>query len=298
MKITKITLFIVTGLVFHTCVTNDDVADAYGNFEAREIIVSAEASGMIMDLDIEEGQLIEKMQEVGWIDTSALHLQKQMLSAQKEAVRLKNRNVMAEMDVLEEQKKSLLKEKERFDKLLEDGAATEKQMDDLIGNLAVLDKRQNVIQTQMQNIQAELKVVDARIDQVNEKIKKSVLVNPSAGTILEKYVEVSEMAVIGKPLYKIADMSTMILRIYISGSQLVNVNIGQKVRVYIDENEKEMQEMEGIVSWISSQAEFTPKIIQTKEERINLVYAVKVLVKNNGSLKIGMPAEVRFGSNN
>ena len=294
MKIIKTTLVVITGLALPACISNNDKADAYGNFEAKEIIISAEANGRIMELDLVEGQSLEEQEKMGWIDTSALHLQKQMLYAQKQAVRLKTRNIRAEMDVLEEQKRSLLKEKERFDRLLEDGAATEKQMDDLLNNLSVLDKRINAVQTQLQNIEAEIKVIDAQVAQVNERIGKAVLINPAPGVVLEKYVEESEMAITGKPMYKIADISTMILRVYISGSQLSNISVGDKIHVFIDENEKDMKQMEGTVSWISSQAEFTPKIIQTREERVNLVYAVKILVKNDGSLKIGMPAEVRF----
>lgn len=294
MRLINIYLIIIAGLGIQSCVNTNERADAYGNFEAKEIIVSAEANGQVMQMNLVEGQVVEEGEIIGWIDTTSLNLQKQMLYARKNAIHSKTKNIIAEIEVLKEQKKSVLQEKARVDRLLIDGAATEKQMDDLVNNLAVLDKRMEAIQTQLHNVRAELKVIDAQIAQVNESISSSILTNPLSGTILVKYVEQSEMAVIGKPLYKLADLSTMILRVYISGSQLSGVDIGQKVFVNIDASENELKELEGVVSWISSEAEFTPKIIQTKEERVNLVYAVKILVENDGSLKIGMPGEIRF----
>ena len=284
----------IAGLFNHSCDSLNDVADAYGNFEVQEILVAAEANGVITTLELEEGQELEKDQQVGYIDTSGLTLQNDVLRARQNAVRSRSYNVIAETMVLEEQKRALLTEKTRIENLLKDGAATTKQLDDINSNLRVFEKRIAAIKTQTSNINAELIVVNKQIDQVTDQIKRARIKAPIDGTVLEKYAEQSEMVNIGKPIFKIANLESLILRVFISGSQLTSIELGQRVFVYVDQNAGEMLELEGTVSWISSQAEFTPKIIQTKEERVKLVYAVKILVKNDGSLKIGMPGEVRF----
>jgi len=286
----------IAGLFNHSCDRLNDVADAYGNFEVKEIRVAAEANGVINSLELEEGQNLEKDQQIGYIDTSGLTLQNDVLRARQNAVRSRSDNVIAETMVLEEQKKALLTEKIRIENLLKDGAATSKQLDDVQNNLRVLEKQIAAIKTQTSNIKAELVVINKQISQVTDQVRRSRIRAPISGTVLEKYAEQSEMVNIGKPIFKIANLETLILRVFISGSQLTSIELGQKVFVYVDQNAGEMLELEGTVSWISSQAEFTPKIIQTKEERVNLVYAVKILVKNDGSLKIGMPGEVRFQS--
>jgi len=281
-------------LLFASCGKNDKRSDAYGNFEAVETIVSAEATGKLVDFNIEEGQLLEKDVAVGNIDADQLSLKKQQLEAQKNTIRTKFNSVFSQINVYREQKRVSQVEKNRIEKLLKDEAATTKQLDDINGNINVLDKQIASVESQNSTTMQELKNLDVQIQQIQDQINKSAVINPVKGTVLMKLAEQSEIVNYGKPLYKIADISTMELRVYVSGEQLPNVKIGQLVRVLIDSGKNGYRELEGTVSWISPKAEFTPKIIQTKEERVNLVYAVKVKVLNDGSLKIGMPGEVIF----
>jgi len=289
---TKISVFL--SLLLFACSGNDNGPDAYGNFEAREIIVSAESQGKLLQFNVEEGEKLKKNQQVGWIDTSTLHIQKEQLKAQKQAVASKLANIKAQIEVQQEQKQNLLTEKNRVEKLYNDQAATKQKLDDINGKYEVLLKQIKATKTQINAVHKEMEVMERQIDLVDEQIKKSKIINPLNGTVLEKYVEESEIAAIGKALYKIARLDEIDLRVYISGAQLPSVKIGQKVTVLVDKDKKTNQEFEGKVIWISDQAEFTPKIIQTKEERVNMVYAVKVRVQNDGTMKIGMPGEVKF----
>jgi len=289
---TKISVFL--SLLLFACSGNDNGPDAYGNFEAREIIVSAESQGKLLQFNVEEGEKLKKNQQVGWIDTSTLHIQKEQLKAQKQAVASKLANIKAQIEVQQEQKQNLLTEKNRVEKLYNDQAATKQKLDDINGKYEVLLKQIKATKTQINAVHKEMEVMERQIDLVDEQIKKSKIINPVNGTVLEKYVEESEIAAIGKALYKIARLDEIDLRVYISGAQLPSVKIGQKVTVLVDKDAKTNQEFEGKVIWISDQAEFTPKIIQTKEERVNMVYAVKVRVQNDGTMKIGMPGEVKF----
>ena len=281
-------------LLLAACNGNDNGSDAYGNFEAREIIVSAESQGKLLQFSVEQGGQLKKNQQVGWIDTSTLHIQKEQLKAQKQAVASKLANIKAQIDVQQEQKQNLLTEKNRIKKLYNDQAATKQKLDDISGKYEVLLKQIEATNTQINAVHKEMEVMERRIDLVNEQIRKAKIINPVNGTVLEKYVEESEIAAMGKALYKIARLDEIDLRVYISGAQLPSVKIGQKVTVLVDQDAKTNQEFEGKVIWISDQAEFTPKIIQTKEERVNMVYAVKVRVQNDGTMKIGMPGEVKF----
>jgi len=287
-------LLLVIPIFFIACSGNNKGSDAYGNFEAKEIIVSAEAQGKIIQLNIEEGTLLKQGQLVGFIDTTMLNLQKEQLKAQKQVISTKLTNVNAQIAVQEEQKQTLLNEKNRIEKLFADKAATQQQFDDITGKYDVLVKQINATKTQINSIYGEMDVVDKQSDLLNEQIKKAKISNPIDGTVLEKYIEAGEIATMGKALYKIARLDEIDLRVYVSGAQLPSVKIGQQVKVYVDKDKSTNQEYVGVISWISDQAEFTPKIIQTKEERVNMVYAVKVRVKNDGILKIGMPGEVRF----
>jgi HlyD family secretion protein len=214
--------------------------------------------------------------------------------AQRKMSATKYQNVSSQIKVQKEQKQTLLVEKKRIENLLKDNAVAPKQMDDINGKIEVIDSQIESIRTQNNTIGNELDMLDKQIAQVSDQINRCKIVNPIDGTVLEKYIEAQEIVTPGKILYKVADISKMILRAYVSGAQLSQIKTGQKVKVLIDKNKKEFQEMEGTITWISAQAEFTPKIIQTKEERVNMVYAIKVEVKNDGSLKIGMPGEVRF----
>lgn len=291
----KTKLFVViAATLLSACSGNNNDSDAWGNFESKEIMVSAEAQGKIMQLTIEEGDVLEKDQLVGVIDTTMQYLQKQQLIAQKQAVSTKIANVNAQIAVQEEQKQNLVNEKNRIEKLFSEKAATKQQYDDITSKFEVVNKQIAATKTQIDAVYKELNVIDKQIDVLNEQIRKAGIINPIHGTVLEKYIEAGEMATMGKAIYKISKLDEIDLRVYVSGAQLPMVKIGQVVTVFIDKNEKENQQYEGVVSWISNQAEFTPKIIQTKEERVNLVYAVKVRVKNDGHIKIGMPGEVKF----
>jgi len=290
---TKIYLLIIPVLLF-ACNGNENKSDAYGNFEAKEIIISAETQGKIIEFKAEEGQKLEKDQIVATLDTIALSIQKEQLLAQKQAVASKISNINAQIAVQEEQKSILSTEKNRIEKLFKDNAATQQQFDDITGKYDILEKQIAVTKTQIASISKEIKVIDSQVKLIEEQKSRAIIKNPIDGVLLEKYLEENEIAVPGKALYKIAGMEEIELRVYISGSQLPNIQSGQKVKVYIDKDDETNQEYEGVVFWISDQAEFTPKIIQTKEERVNMVYAVKIRVKNDGKIKIGMPGEVMF----
>lgn len=271
--------------------SNGEKADGYGNFEATEIIVSSEANGKLEFLNLEEGQIIEKGAVIALVDTLQLYLNKQQLLASKETVASKSGGVWSQVSVLNEQLQTAKLEQQRIQKMFADKAATQRQLDVANSQADVLKKQIQSVETQNAPIVNEVKTIEAKVAQINDQIVKSKIANPITGTVLTKFAEPGEIVSFGKPLYKIANMEEMTLRVYVSETQLANIKIGQQVTVKIDSGE-EMKDYVGSISWISASAEFTPKIIQTKEERVNLVYAVKVIVKNDGSLKIGMPAEM------
>ncbi len=295
MKIKTINLFVLLPLLaLISCKGNEKTSDAYGNFEATEITISAQATGEIMQFGMEEGNQLTAGQVIGWIDTTDLSLKKAQMTAQKEAITSKIASMDAQIAVYQQQKTNILRDKARVEKMFGDGAATQKQVDDIAGQIDVIDKQIKSVKAQESSVYSEAATVQKQIAQVEESIRKSTIVNPSEGVVLSKYVNAHEIAAIGKPLYKLANLREMKLKVYVSGSQIARVKIGQEVEVLVDEDSKTNRKMSGIVSWVSESAEFTPKIIQTKEERVNMVYAVKVLVKNDGTLKIGMPGEVNF----
>jgi len=281
-------------LLLISCKQSDNDADAYGNFEAEEIMVSAQSQGIILSLEPEEGDYIAKDKLAGMIDSTNLWLKKLQLEAQMKVIRAKIMNIDNQIKVQDEQRINLNREVERTRQLLKDNAATEQQYDDLYGKLKVFDLQTETIHSQKSIILSESTVLDAQIAEARELLRKCRIVNPVEGTVLEKYCEAGELATPGKSLYKVADISNIILRVYISESQLSTVLLNDTVSVYVDIPGGETDELTGRVGWVSSEAEFTPKIIQTREERVNMVYAVKILVKNDGRLKIGMPGEVRF----
>lgn len=287
-------LILILPVLFSACTGNENNADAYGNFEAKEVIVSAEAQGKIIEFTVEEGQSLTKGQNLGFIDTVQKSIQREQLWAQRQAIASKKLNVNAQINVQEQQKSLLEIEKNRVDQLYKDNAATQQQFDDISGKYDVLEKQIIATKTQISSIAREMEVVDKQMKLVSEQISRAKIINPINGTVLEKYLEENEIAIPGKALYKIARLDIIELRVYASGAQLPELKIGQKVKVYIDKDQESNQEYEGEVFWISDQAEFTPKIIQTKEERVNMVYAVKIRVKNDGKIKIGMPGEVMF----
>jgi len=291
MKLTKIIIsLLLFGNLFVTC-KNNEKADGYGNFEATEITVSAENSGKLIQFKVEEGQILKKGDFVGFIDTIPLSLKRDQLLASKAIVYSKSGSVLSQKNVLNAQLKSAIINKTRIENLIRENAGTQKQLDDINGEINVIQKQIKSVESQNSPVIDELESLDVQLKQVEDLLQKSNIINPVNGTVLTKYAEVNELTSFGRPLYKIADLSTMELRVYVSETQLSNIKIGQEVTVKIDAGDA-MKNFKGIITWVSSEAEFTPKIIQTKEERINLVYAVKIDVKNDGSLKIGMPAEM------
>ncbi|MHB1178934.1 MAG: HlyD family secretion protein [Daejeonella sp.] len=293
-----------------SCSKNSDRADASGTFEAQEVVVSSEIAGKIISLDVEEGQAFAKGKVVGVIDAENLVLQKEQVESSIKALQQKTADVGPQVELLRDQLRvqqsqlaNLQRERKRIANLLKEDAATGKQLDDINAQIDVLQKQmgvtrqqitvqQSAISTQNRSILSEGKPMQKRAEQINDQIKRANLTNPISGTVITKYAEAGEITSPGKALYKIADMGTITLRAYISGSQLSVIKLGQSVKVRVDKGEDEYKEFPGTITWISDKAEFTPKTIQTKDERANLVYAIKVEVKNDGYLKIGMYGEV------
>jgi HlyD family secretion protein len=291
-------LLAVTVLVAVACDQNGSDFDATGNFEADEIIISAEASGKIVQLAVEEGTELKEKAVVGLIDTTQLYLRKKQLEYSIRAIEAKQPNAMVQLASITEQIETTQREKKRIENLLKDDAATQKQLDDINAQLDLLKRQYTASQSTLtitkQSLQSETLPMQAQLEQVEDQIVKSQILNPINGTVLTLYTKQNEVVNPGKALYKIADLSTIILRAYISGSQLSQIKLGQQVEVYVDSPNGEYKKYSGVIFWVSDKAEFTPKTIQTKEERANLVYAIKIDVKNDGYLKLGMYGEVKF----
>ncbi len=286
--------------------------DASGSFEAEEVIVSAEMQGRIQTLNINEGDNIPRDKVVGTIDAENIELQKEQVQASIEALGQKIADVNPQVKMLtdqlavqQSQLNNLQHERTRIENLLKQDAATGKQLDDINAQIDVARRQMNVTQqqvnvqrsniaTQNRGILSEGKPLQKRVEQLNDQIQRANITNPANGTVLTKYAQAGEITSAGKALYKIADLSELTLRAYISGGQLSQVKLGQQVKVLVDDGDDKYKEYPGIITWISDKAEFTPKTIQTKEERANLVYATKIKVKNDGFLKIGMYGEVQF----
>jgi len=295
MNLAKLAGFgvIVLGIT-SSCGSNENESDAYGNFEAVEYIISAENSGKIEYLDLEEGDVFNEAKQVGVIDTIQLFLQREQLYSQKKSIASGIQNILSRIAIYEQQKSILEKDKIRIDKMYQDGAATQKDVDDIHGNILVVQKQIQSVKTENAKIFAELENIDRKIDALTDLIQKGKIIVPKPATVLAKYREAYEMVNTGTPLFKLADLRNLDLKVYVSGDQLPQIKLGQKLDVIIDKNKEGNQVLQGKITWISSQSEFTPKIIQTKKERVKLVYAVKVKVENDGRLKIGMPGEIRF----
>jgi HlyD family secretion protein len=292
MKIRTLITFGVIILV--GCRNNSDQADAYGTFEATEVIVSAETSGRILKYDATEGNEVEKGTEITLIDTTLFNLQKDEIDAGMKSVRTRISSINAQNDIIVQQIENLNVNITRIRNMLKDDAATQKQFDDLTGQVTVLEKQIAANNTQKASVAAELSVFESKKATLNEQIHRCSVKSPLRGTIIEKYAEAGEMAVAGKPLAKIADLSVIKLKVYVSGAQLSDIRTGQEVTVRIDKGKKDYSTFTGKISYISGKAEFTPKIIQTKEERVTFVYAVTIDVINDGSMKSGMPGEAIF----
>jgi HlyD family secretion protein len=284
--------------LFAACSNGNSDNDATGNFEADEIIVSAEATGRVIKLDIEEGQVLQAGQNVGFIDTTQLWLKKRQLQYSIDAVLARRPDAASQLSTINEQLTTTNREKQRVENLLKADAATKKQLDDLNAQIDLLKKQYDALKSSLninnRSLQSETLPLKAQLDQIQDQIKKSVIINPQAGTVLSQYTMQDEVVTAGKALYKIADLKTITLRAYISGTQLPQIKIGQEISVRVDAGEKQYKTYPGKITWVADKAEFTPKTIQTKEERANLVYAIKVSVKNDGYLKLGMYGEVKF----
>ena len=300
------------GILLAACTNKNGDFDAQGVFETEEVMVSAEIPGKLLSFSVQEGDSLQQNQPVALLDSMGLVLQKAQLQASVKTLNEKTFDVNPQVelykkqyDVQSVQLKNLQFEKNRIQELLKDDAATRKQLDDLVFQIESLEKQMSVTQqlikvqqnntsTQNRSILSEAEPLQKRIDGVEDQLRKSTVVNPISGVVLNTYAEAGEVVGAGKPLYKIADISTMILRVYVSGDQLPSLKIGQSVKVQIDQNKDSYKEYVGKIIAIAAKAEFTPKTIQTKDERANLVYAVKVQVKNDGNIKIGMYGEVKF----
>jgi len=294
------------------CNRNGNKFDASGTFEADEVIVSAGATGKILSLDIDEGSTIAKDSIVGLVDPTDLSLQKEQVQASIASLNEKTSDATPQIKMLQDQLTvqqtqldNLLHERGRIENLLKEDAATKKQLDDINFQIESVKKQMNVttqqinvqrnnVATQNRGILSESKPLQKRAEQIQEQLNKTNITNPVNGTVITKYAETGEITSNGKPLYKIADLSTLNLRAYVTGDQLPQIRLGQQVTVFVDSGAKKYRKLPGTVTWVSDKAEFTPKTIQTKDERANLVYAMKVRVKNDGYLKIGMYGEVRF----
>ncbi len=281
-------------LVLISCAGNNDQPDAWGNFESREVIVSSEASGKILRLQVNQGDILHRNELIAIVDTSIVKLQIDELKAGRQSLFSKIESVDAQNNIIDQQIANLKVNIERVGQMLADKAATQKQYDDLEGQIKVLLAQKEANDTQKSTIRSELNLSGVREAILREQLDRCYIRCPEEGTVLEKYAEEGELTATGKPVIKIADLNNMELKVYVSGAQLSSVKSGQSCRVRIDRGVKDYSEYTGKVIHISDKAEFTPKIIQTKEERVHLVYAVKISVKNDGVLKNGMPGEAYF----
>ena len=285
-------------LFLAACNRGDGDFDATGTFEATEILVSSEANGKIMELNIEEGDRLDAGALVGYVDSTQLYLKKMPLSAGLRSVDIRKPDIRKQIAALEQQIATARTEQQRMENLVKAKAGNQKQVDDIVNNIKYLQKQLDAQYSTLNKTtggaDAEAEGILYQIMQLDDQLQKSRIVNPQAGTVLVKYAEPGEVTAAGKPLYKIADTDLLYLRAYITSDQLSTLKQGQTVRVFADYGEDARREYPGTITWISDKSEFTPKGIQTKDERANLVYAIKIAVKNDGYLKIGQYGETVF----
>lgn len=295
---TQLTILLLAAATITACNKKEAAYDASGTFEAVETIVSAEASGNIRSLELEEGQVLKAGQVVGYIDSIQLILKKKQLQAQISAVLSGRPDIAAQTAALQEQLRQAERERDRTENLLKADAATRKQLDDAVSQVAIVKKQIAATQSSLgittTNLKDQAAPLQAQIQQIDDQLDKCRLTNPVDGTVLTKYAEAGEVTSPGKAVYKIAALNTIILRAYLTGDQLPQVKTGQTVKVLVDDTRDAYKTYTGTIEWISNKAEFTPKTIQTKDERANLVYAIKVRINNHGYLKIGMYGEVKL----
>lgn len=296
MRTNKYLLFTASFVILTACGNGKSSYDASGTFEATEVIVSSEANGKIMQFNVEEGQLLEADKEVGCIDTLQLYLKKMQLLASGKAVANKSMDINKQIAATKEQISKAEYEKKRNENLLKENAATQKQIDDINSQIAVLKKQLEAQVSTLQrgnaSVTEESSAYEIQVAQLDDQLRKCHITSPINGTVLAKYAEKGELATQGKPLFKVADVQKMFLRAYITADQLTQLKLGDKVKVFSDLGDNDRREYEGVITWISDKSEFTPKTIQTRDERANLVYAMKIAVKNDGYLKIGMYGEM------
>jgi len=295
IKENNLLLFLVLGFVLFIGCQQQDTSDAYGQFEATETTISTEVSGKLIQFSVDEGDFLEESRRVGIVDTVMTDLKRKELQDQIAAIRSRIESIDAQIEVQREELELANVNLKRIKRMYEDSAATDQQLDEAQSKVDIIKKRIDALQTDKKQVMSEIRATRSRIPQLNEQIKDAIIVNPVKGTVLTSFAEQYEMVQASQPLYRIANLDTLTLRVYVSGAQLPKVKIRQRVTVLIDKNKTENQSMQGKITWIASEAEFTPQMIQTKEERVSQVYAVEVDVPNpDGKLKIGMPGEVQF----
>ena len=292
----KIYVLAGVALMMAACGGNEKAYDATGTFEATETTVYAEQSGALLTFSVNEGDHIEAGKEVGLIDTTQTWLKIRQLDATKEVYQSQKPDMERQIAATRQQLSKAQQDEQRYRELVADGAAPSKMLDDASSQVKVLQKQLDAqissLSTSTRSLDKQTVAANVQIEQLRDMLRKCHIVTPTKGTVLEKYVERGEFVVIGKPLFKIADTEQMFMRAYVTSAQLQNIKIGQKVKVFADYGDGQKKAYDGTVSWISSRSEFTPKTILTDDERADLVYAVKVAIKNDGYVKIGMYGEV------
>ncbi len=282
---------ILLAICLAACGSKEKEYDATGTFEATEVTVSAEQSGALLRFALDEGDNIEAGSEVGLIDTTQIWLKLRQADATKTVYQSQKPDLEKQIAATRQQLENAQAEKKRYQELVSDGAAPSKMLDDATNQVKVLQRQLDAL---VSTLNTQLSTVDVQKNQLWDQLRKCHIVAPISGTVLEKYVEQGEFAVTGKPLFKMGDTHNMYMRAYVTTAQLEHVKVGQKVKVFADFGNEQRKEYAGTVSWISSRSEFTPKTILTDDERADLVYAVKIAVKNDGAIKIGMYGEVKF----
>ena len=284
-------------LLLASCSSGEKEFDATGTFEATETTVFAEQSGQLMTFNVNEGDEIEAGAEVGLIDTTQVWLKIQQLDATKDVYQSQKPDMEAQIAATRQQLAKAQQEEHRYRELVADGAAPSKMLDDATNQVKVLQKQlaaqQSALSTSTRSLDKQMAATDVQVSQLYDQLRKCHVTTPTKGTVLEKYVERGEFVAVGKPLFKIADTQDMYMRAYVTSAQLQNIKLGQKVKVFADYGDNQKKEYAGTISWISSRSEFTPKTILTDDERADLVYAMKVAIKNDGYVKIGMYGELK-----
>ena len=292
----KIYVLAGVALMMAACGGNEKAYDATGTFEATETTVYAEQNGALLTFSVNEGDHIEAGKEVGLIDTTQTWLKIRQLDATKEVYQSQKPDMERQIAATRQQLSKAQQDEQRYRELVADGAAPSKMLDDASSQVKVLQKQLDAqissLSTSTRSLDKQTVAANVQIEQLRDMLRKCHIVTPTKGTVLEKYVERGEFVAIGKPLFKIADTEQMFMRAYVTSAQLQNIRIGQQVKVFADYGDGQKKAYNGTVSWISSRSEFTPKTILTDDERADLVYAVKVAIKNDGYVKIGMYGEV------